>query len=120
MAEAFFNHLAKGRAQAYSAGTQPSSLNPVVVEAMRETGIDMSKNKPKLMTLEMAEQADRVITMGCGGIEEACPGAIIQAEDWGIEDPHGKSIEVVRKIRDEIKGRVSMLLGEIEPPESFR
>ena len=117
MAEAFFNHLAKGRAQAYSAGTQPSSLNPVVVEAMRETGIDISKNKPKLMTLEMAEQADRVITMGCGGIEEACPGAIIQAEDWGIEDPHFKSIEVVRKIRDEIKGRVSMLLDEIEPPE---
>ncbi|MDO8716436.1 MAG: arsenate reductase ArsC [Dehalococcoidales bacterium] len=120
MAEAFFNHLAKGRAQAYSAGTQPSSLNPVVVEAMRETGIDISKNRPKLMTWEMAEQADRVITMGCGGIEGACPGPIIQAEDWGLEDPQGKSIEVVRKIRDEIKGRVSMLLDEIEPPESSR
>jgi len=120
MAEAFFNHLAKGRAQAYSAGTQPSYLNPAVVEAMRETGIDISKNKPKLMTLEMAEQADRVITMGCGGIEEACPGAIIRAEDWGIEDPHGKTIEVIRKIRDEIKRRVTMLLDEIEPPEISR
>ena len=119
MAEAFFNHLAKDRAQAYSAGTQPSStINSTVVEAMREIGIDISKNKPKLMTLEMAEKADRVITMGCGGIEEACPGVIIQAEDWGIEDPHGKSLEVIRKIRDEIKERVSMLLNEIEPRDS--
>lgn len=119
MAEAFFNHLAKGRAQAYSAGTQPASaINPTVVEAMRETGIDISKNKPKLMTLEMAEKADRVITMGCGGIEEACPGAIIQAEDWGIKDPHGKSPQVIRKIRDEIRKRVTELLEEIEPPES--
>jgi len=117
MAEAFFNHLAKGRVQAHSAGTQPSSLNPTVVEAMREVGIDISKNKPKLMTLEMAEQADRVITMGCGGIEGACPGAIVQAEDWGLEDPRGKSLEVIRKIRDEIKERVTMLLNEIEPPE---
>ncbi len=121
MAEAFFNHLVKGRAQAYSAGTQPmSTINPTVVEAMREVGIDISKNKPKIMTLEMAEQADRVITMGCGGIEEACPGAIIQAEDWGLEDPRGKSMEIIRKIRDEIKERVSILLGEIEPPESSR
>ncbi len=118
MAEAFFNHLAKGRAQACSAGTKPSSLNTVVVEAMRETGIDISKNKPKLMTLEMAEQADRVITMGCGGIESACPGAIIQAEDWGIEDPHGKSIEVVRKIRDEIETKVTTLLKELDSESS--
>ena len=121
MAEAFFNHLAKGRAKAYSAGTQPvSTINPIVVEAMRAVGIDISKNKPKLMTLEMAEQADRVITMGCGGIEEACPGAIIQAEDWGLEDPRGKSLEVIRNIRDEIEKRVTMLLDEIEPPESSR
>ena len=119
MAEAFFNYFTKGGAVAYSAGTQPSStINPTVVEAMRETGIGISKNKPKLMTLEMAEKADRVITMGCGGIDGACPGAIIQAEDWGIEDPHGKSLEVIRKIRDEIKRRVSMLLDEIELRES--
>ena len=67
MAEAFFNHMAKGKAEALSAGTQPAkNVYPVVVEAMREVGIDISGNMPKALTLDMVEKADRVITMGCG------------------------------------------------------
>jgi arsenate reductase len=113
MAEAFFNRLAKGKAQAYSAGTQPADkLNPVIVEAMREVGIDISGNKTKALTIDMAEKANRVITMGCG-VEEACPATFVETEDWALEDPEGKSLEQVRKIRDEIKSRVTKLLNEL-------
>lgn len=115
MAEAFFNKLAAGKAQAYSAGTQPADkVNPVVVETMREVGIDISRNKPKLLTMEMVEQADRMITMGCGAEAEAlCPASFIQTEDWALEDPKGKPLEQVRKLRDQIKNRVSKLMREI-------
>ena len=115
MAEAFFNKLAGGKAQALSAGTQPADeVNPVVVEAMREAGIDISGNKPKALTLEMVEKADRMITMGCGAEAGAvCPATFIETEDWALEDPKGKSLERVRKIRDEIKERVVKLLTEI-------
>ena len=115
MAEAFFNQLAEGKAQAYSAGTQPADkVNPVVVEAMREVGIDISGNKPKALTMDMVEKADRMITMGCGAEAEAvCPASFIETEDWALEDPKGKSLEQVRKIRDEIKERVTKLLNEI-------
>ena len=114
MAEAFFNQLAKGKAQAYSAGTQPAdTVNSVVVEAMREVGIDISGNKPKALTMDMVEKADKMITMGCGAEAEAvCPASFIETEDWTLEDPKGKSLEQVRKIRDEIKNRVVKLLGE--------
>jgi protein-tyrosine-phosphatase len=115
MAEAFFNHLAKGKAQAFSAGTQPGEkVNPVVVEAMKEAGLDLSANRPKALTLEMIEKADRMITMGCG--EDAgglCPAGFIETEDWALEDPHGKPFEQVRKIRDEVKARVTKLVGEM-------
>jgi arsenate reductase len=115
MAEAFFNQLAKGKARAYSAGTQPADkVNPVVVEAIREVGIDISGKKPKALTMDMVEKADRMITMGCGAEAEAvCPASFIETEDWTLEDPRGKSLEQVRKIRDEIKKRVMKLLNEI-------
>jgi len=116
MAEAFFNQIAEGKAQAYSAGTQPADkVNPAVVEAMREVGIDISGNRPKALTMEMVEKADRMITMGCGAEAGAvCPASFIETEDWALEDPEGKSLEEVRKIRDEIEERVIKLLNELE------
>ena len=114
MAEAFFNHLAKGRAIASSAGTRPAAhTDSNVVKAMRETGIDIRRQRPKELTLEMLEEADRVITMGCGA-EEVCPASFVPTEDWSLEDPEGKSIEEVRDIRDEIKARVERLIMETE------
>lgn len=116
MAEAFFNNLAGGKAQALSAGTQPADeVNPVVVEAMKEAGMDISGKKPKMLTMGMVDKAERMITMGCGAEAEAvCPASIIETEDWALEDPKGKSLEQVRKIRDEIKERVIKLLNELK------
>ena len=115
MAEAFFDKLAKGRAKGLSAGTQPAeAVNPVVIEAMRETGIDISRNKPKALTMEMLEQADRVITMGCGA-EAVCPASFVETEDWALEDPQGKTLPDVRKIRDAIKDRIVKLIKEMVP-----
>jgi len=116
MAEAFFNQMAKGKAQSYSAGTQPAAeVNPVVVEAMKEVGIDISGNKPRALTMDMVEEADRMITMGCGAEAGAvCPATFIETEDWALEDPKGKPLEQVRKIRDEIKGRVIRLLNQLK------
>ncbi len=116
MAEAFFNKLAGGKAQAYSAGTQPADkVNPIVVEAMKEVGIDISGNKPKLLSMDMVEKAERMITMGCGAEAEAvCPASFIKTEDWALEDPKGKPLDQVRKIRDEIKKRVIRLLNELK------
>jgi arsenate reductase (thioredoxin) len=115
MAEAFFNKIAGGKAQALSAGTQPPyEVNPVVVEAMREIGINISGNKPKMLTMDMVDKAERMFTMGCGDEAGAvCPASFIQTEDWALEDPKGKSLEQVRKIRDDIKERVSKLVKEI-------
>lgn len=113
MAEAFFNRMAKGKAKVFSAGTQPADkLNPVVVEVMREVGIDISRRKPKMLTLEMMENANRVITMGCG-VEAACPASFVPTEDWQLEDPEGKPIEQVRQIRDEVKSRLEKLIKEL-------
>ena len=118
MAEAFLNRLAKGEAQALSAGTQPATVvNPLVVEAMREVGIDIGRNKPKALTFEMVEQTDRVITMGCG-IESVCPAGFVETKDWDVEDPSGKTLEQVKQIRDEIKKRVMKLLEQLAPAEA--
>ena len=116
MAEAFFNNLAMGKAQALSAGTQPADeVNPMVIEAMKEVGIDISGKKPKMLTMDMVEKAERMITMGCGAEAEAvCPASFIETEDWALEDPKGKSLEQVRKIRDEIKELVIKLLNELK------
>ncbi len=111
MAEAFFNRLAQGKAQAISAGSQPADrVNSVVAEAMKELGIDISRNKPKLLTPEMMEGIDLAVTMGC---ENACPYTSVETRDWGLEDPKDQPIEKVRKIRDEIKTRVSDLVKEM-------
>ena len=113
MAEAFFNQMAQGKARAISAGSQPADkANPVVVEATREAGIDISQNKPKLLTFEMMEGIDKAVTMGC---ENTCPVTTVETEDWALEDPKGKSLEQVRKIRDEIKDRVKRLIEQIAP-----
>jgi protein-tyrosine-phosphatase len=113
MAEAFFNHYARGKAKAISAGTDPApSVSRTVVEAMRELGIDISQNKPKALTPEMVDQANLVITMGCSA-EAACPASWVETRDWALEDPKDQTIGKVREIRDEIKTRVMKLLKEI-------
>jgi arsenate reductase (thioredoxin) len=112
MAEAFFNHLAKGRARAISAGTKPAStVDPNTVAVMREVGIDISAARPKALTMEMLEQADRVVTMGCG-VEGVCPASFVETEDWQIEDTKGRSVDDLRQIRGEIRAMVHRLLNE--------
>jgi arsenate reductase (thioredoxin) len=120
MAEAFFNQMAQGKGGAISAGTQPGGqVNPVVVTAMREAGIDISQNKPQMLTLEMIEKADKMITMGCGADAGGlCPASFTETEDWVLDDPKGKTLPEVRLIRDEIKKRVSELLENITAKES--
>lgn len=111
MAEAFFNQMANGKAKAISAGSHPADrVNPVAAAAMRELGLDISRNKPKLLTNEMIEGAVRAVTMGCG---DRCPLTTLETDDWELEDPRGKPIEQVRKIRDEIKTRVAKLVKEM-------
>ena len=113
MAEAFFNRMTKGKAEATSAGTKPAKhINQSVVDVMNELGIDIRNQKPKLLTLEMMEHANRVITMGCG-VEEVCPASFIPTEDWELDDPERKTLEEIRKIRDEVKTRVEALLKEL-------
>jgi arsenate reductase len=108
MAEAFAN---KHGLTASSAGTVPSSkVNPVVVEAMKEKGMDLSPNKPKMLTNDMINEASLVVTMGCS-VQEVCPRPMLarmqkKLVDWDLPDPKGKSIADVRKIRDEIERRV--------------
>lgn len=112
IAEAYFNQLAQGRAQALSAGTQPADkVNPTVVAVMREAGINISGSQPKALTLEMVEKADRMITMGCGAdAGGVCPANFIETEDWALDDPSGKTIDEVRTIRDEINRKVAELV----------
>lgn len=115
MAEAFFNTMADGKAVGISAGTQPSDdVNPVVVEAMKEIGIDISDKKPALLTVEMIDKADKMFTMGCGADAGAvCPASFIETEDWQLDDPHGKTIGEVRRIRDEVRERVKGLIDDL-------
>ena len=112
MAEAIFNRLAAGRAKALSAGTNPAEgVDPTVVEVMREVGIDVSRNVPRALTPGMLEQAGTVVTMGCG-VEEVCPATFTETEDWGLEDPKGKSLDKIREIRDEIQAKVEALVTQ--------
>jgi len=80
---------------------------------MREVGIDISGNTPKMLTEGMLEQADGVVTMG-GGVENVCPATFVQTEDWELEDPHGRPLQKVRQIRDEIKARVLKMVEGVE------
>ena len=114
MAKGFFNAYAKNLGIADSAGTKPSiDVNPVVVKAMQEVGINITHEKPKLLTLELMDKFERVITMGCG-IEDSCPASFLPTEDWKLEDPKGKPIEIVRNIRDEVKLKVEELIHELD------
>ena len=110
MSAAFFNQLADpDQAHAISAGTQPSArVHPVVMDVMREVGIDLSKAKPQRLTPELAQGAEMLITMGCGDECPYVPG--LQRDDWPLQDPKGQNIDIVRSIRNEIESRVRTLL----------
>jgi arsenate reductase (thioredoxin) len=113
MAEAFFNKLAGSKAIALSAGTEPSDqINPVVVQVMKEIGIDLSSSKPKQLTPDLLRSVDKAISMGCG-VEQSCPASIGPMEDWNLENPEGKTIEEVRDIRDRIYNNVINLISRI-------
>ncbi len=113
IAEAFANKYGKDRFIVLSAGNKPAeAVNPVVVEVMKEKGIDISKNKPKLLTRQMAQDSDLIVTMGCND-QGICPGPFFKPTiDWRLEDPKGKSTEKVREIRDEIESKVQWLIEE--------
>jgi protein-tyrosine-phosphatase len=113
MAEGFAKHYGKDKVEAISAGTMPSTeIRPLVVQVMQEKGIDISKNKPKRITNQMVQEADRIIVMGCSA-QGFCPAPLLgKVDDWKIEDPKGKPIEKVREIRDEIEKKVKKLIEE--------
>ena len=112
MAEAFFNQLARGKARAISAGTSPAdAIDSTVARVMKEVGLDINGNIPKTLTKEMLQEADKVVTMGCG-VEGVCPSTFTETEDWGLEDPKGKPLEKVRQIRDEIRTKVEKMVAE--------
>lgn len=111
MAEAFAKKYGRDKIEAFSAGNKPAGeVNPLVVEVMKEKGIDISTNKPRLLTYQMAQDADLIVTMGCNE-QGICPGPFFKPTvDWKLEDPKGKPIDKVRDIRDEIERRVKTLL----------
>jgi arsenate reductase len=113
MALGWFNHLAGGRAVAWSGGSEPETeVNPAAVEAMREVGISIAGEFPKPWTDEILRAADVVVTMGCGDACPIFPGK--RYEDWELDDPEGKDVAGVRPIRDEIGERVKVLLASLE------
>ena len=112
MAAGFMKAIGKEKVNVLSAGSMPKDqINPVAVEVMKEVGIDISNNQPKILTTESVKESDVVITMGCGDACPIFPGK--RYEDWQLEDPAGKDLETVRRIRDEIKSRIEVLLSEI-------
>jgi protein-tyrosine-phosphatase len=112
MAAALLDHQAAGRVRVTSAGSQPADqLNPAVVAAMAEIGLDISREFPKPLTTDKVQAADVVITMGCGDACPIFPGK--RYEDWDLPDPAGRDLPAVRPIRDEIDRRVRQLLAEL-------
>jgi arsenate reductase len=112
MSAAFFNRYADPQqATAVSAGTQPGThVHPVVVEVMREVGIDLSDARPQKLTADLARGAEMLITMGCGG---ECPYVLgLERDDWPLPDPQGKDLQAVRLIRDEIAARIERLIRD--------
>jgi arsenate reductase (thioredoxin) len=111
MAAAFFNHFAdRQRAEAVSAGTEPGlRVHPEVIAVMQEVGIDLSDAKPQKLTEDLAREAQLLITMGCGDQCPYVPG--LKKGDWPLQDPKGLPIDQVRKIRDQVRGRVQLLLA---------
>jgi len=116
MAAGYLASLAGGRIEVRSAGSLPGAqVNPVAVEAMAEEGIDIADQTPKVLTTESVQASDVVITMGCGDACPVFPGK--RYEDWELEDPAGKGIEVVRRVRDDIRDRVEALIDELLPAQ---
>lgn len=114
MAQAFFDRIAKGRMAGLSAGTMPDErVNPDVVQVMREVGIDISAEKPKRMTQDMVDSALRIVTMGCG-VEGICPAVFVETLQWDLDDPKGRTLDEVRRIRDEVEARVLSLWEEVQ------
>ncbi|MFJ9101906.1 arsenate reductase ArsC [Streptomyces sp. NPDC102405] len=114
MAAAFLAHLAGDRIEVRSAGSAPAdAVNPAVVEAMSEAGIDISAQIPKVLTTEAVQASDVVITMGCGDACPVFPGK--RYLDWQLDDPAGQGVEAVRPIRDAIETRVRELISEVAP-----
>ncbi len=114
MAAGYLRELAGDRVEVLSAGSEPKDrINPVAIEAMAEEGIDIAGNTPKILTVEAVKESDVVITMGCGDACPIFPGK--RYEDWELDDPAGQQLEMVRRVRDDIKGRVEALLAEIAP-----
>ena len=112
MALGFFNALAREQATAYSGGSEPvDQINPTAVAVMAEKGIDITTQQPKRWTEDMIQAADVVVTMGCGDTCPLFPGR--RYDDWQLPDPAGQPVEAVRPIRDEIEGRVRVLLSEL-------
>jgi arsenate reductase (thioredoxin) len=113
MSQALFERAADGRHSAASAGTQPAErVHPEVVEAMRELDIDIADRKPRALDRELAEEANVVVTMGCGDECPYIPGR--RYIDWDLQDPSGQTLEQVRAIRDDIAGRVERLVAELD------
>ena len=114
IAEGFFKKYAPEGFVAVSAGTKPvDNLNPIAVEVMKEVGIDISQQKSKLISNEMIDESESVVNMGCMD-KESCPALFVEdISDWGIEDPKGKTVEKVRKIRDVIEGNVKELIKKL-------
>ena len=115
MAAGYLRHLAAGRVEVRSAGSMPAEqINPVAVEAMREEGIDITAEQPKILTTEAVQDSDVVITMGCGDACPFFPGK--RYEDWKLDDPAGQGIDAVRPIRDDIKARIQTLIDSLLTP----
>jgi len=114
MAAGYLRHLGEGRIDVLSAGSAPAeSINPAVRDAMLEEGIDLSAEKPKILTTEAVKASDVVVTMGCGDTCPFYPGK--RYEDWVLPDPAGQGIDAVRPIRNEIKARVTALVADLVP-----
>ena len=115
MAEAFFKKYAKNSFNVISAGTDPSdNLNPVVVSVMNEIGIDLKNQQPQLLSTSMITNSNKTVNMGCMD-KESCPSLFVKdIDNWNMDDPKGKSIDDVRKIRDQIKHNVLDLLDSLE------
>ena len=113
MAAGWLRYLAGNTVEVRSAGSAPrDQINPIAVEAMREVGIDITGNVPQLLEYDTAKASDVIVTMGCGDACPVFPGK--RYEDWELTDPAGQPIEVVRRVRDEIRVRVEKLVAELQ------
>jgi protein-tyrosine-phosphatase len=114
MAAGFLTALSEGRVEVRSAGSMPGDqVNPAAIAAMAESGVDISDQRPKVLTTEAVQTSDVVITMGCGDACPVFPGK--RYEDWELDDPAGQGVDAVRPIRDEIRRRIETLIAELLP-----